>query len=167
MPGKPIPERDPVGDVFSGYILQLGDQQALALEISPGATLLTQGSFVIRYGLRYLGKPQLSVVPGLVVLDYGDFLIGEEAWHFLTEGSNLYPRSEVLGYRNDGTDEMIVIKALDISIPPEVLVYPDATATQPIAKPAAIIAPDNAELPPRLMEFLPRFSTLTEWQAIL
>jgi hypothetical protein len=106
-------------------------------------------------------------VPGLVALDYGDFLTSEDAWDFLLKGSNLYPRSEVIGYRNDGLDEMIVIKALDISLTPEVLVYADSAATTPIAKPTALIAPSTADIPPRLLEFLPRFANLTEWQSAL
>lgn len=167
MPGKPIPAREPVGDLFSGLVITWNDRQALAVSSQPEAETSASDNFIIRYGLRYLGKPHLSVVPGLVALDYGDFLTGEEAWDFLLKGSNLYPRSEVIGYRNDGRDEMIVIKALDMSIPPEVLVYADAGATLPSAKPTALIAPANAEIAPRLLEFLPRFTSLTEWQSVL
>lgn len=157
----------PVGDLFTGFVVQWGDKQALATSTETGLDVLAQGDFVIRYGLRYLGKLHISVVPGLVALDYGDFLTGEAAWEFLIKGSNLYPRSEVLGYRNDGRDEMIVIKALDLSVPPEVLVYADASAISPIAKPTALIAPAEAVLPTRLLEFLPRFATLAEWQIVL
>jgi hypothetical protein len=167
VPQNPIPEHAPVSDPFTGFVLGCGERQALSIQPEADAEILAQGSFVIRYGLRYLGKLHVSVVPGLVALDYGDFLTGEAAWDFLINGSNLYPRSEVLGYRNDGTDEMIVIKALDMSVPPEVLVYADADATLPIAKPAALIAPAEAQFPERLLEFLPRFSSLAEWQAVL
>jgi hypothetical protein len=164
---NPIPERVPVGDLFTGFVLQLGQKQALATAPESGMDLLAQGNFIIRYGLRYLGKLHISVVPGLVALDYGEFLTGETAWDFLINGSNLYPRSEVLGYRNDGRDEMIVIKALDLSVPPEVLVYADTSAISPIAKPTALIAPADIPLPARLLEFLPRFATLAEWQTVL
>lgn len=167
MPQNQIPERAPVSDPFTGFVLGCGDRQVLAVQPEAGTETLAHGSFVIRYGLRYLGKLHMSVVPGLVALDYGDFLTGEEAWDFLINGSNLYPRSEVLGYRNDGTDEMIVIKALDMSVPPEVLVYANADDNLPIAKPAALIAPTEAQFPERLLEFLPRFTSLEEWQAVL
>lgn len=156
-----------MSDLFIGYVVQWNDRQALATVPEAGSAVVAQGSFTIRYGLRYLGKLHQSVVPGLVALDYGDFLTGEEAWEFLVKRSNLYPRSEVLGYRNDGRDEMIVIKALDMSVPPEVLVYADTSATLPIAKPTALLAPADAKLPPRLLEFLPRFTTLAEWQIVL
>jgi len=165
VPGKTIPERALVGDPFTGYVIEYNDQQALALTEQPGAETVASGEFVIRYGLRYLGKLHLSVVPGLVALDYGDFLTGEDAWQFLLKNSNQYPRSDVVGYRSDGRDEMVVIKALDISAPPEVLAYHDPAATTPIAKPTAVIAPDDAALPPRLLDFLPRFASLSEWQS--
>jgi hypothetical protein len=165
--GKPIPERVPIGDAFNGLILQYGNHQVLALTEQSETTTIGNGSFTIRYGLRYLGKLHVSIVPGLVVLDYGDFLTGEEAWEFLIERSNLYPRSEVVGYRNDGGDEMIVIKALDLSVPPEVLVYADAVATNPIARPTALIDNSESTFPPRLLEFLPRFASVTDWQAVL
>jgi hypothetical protein len=148
-------------------ILQYGNHQVLALTEQSETTTIGNGSFTIRYGLRYLGKLHVSIVPGLVVLDYGDFLTGEEAWEFLIERSNLYPRSEVVGYRNDGGDEMIVIKALDLSVPPEVLVYADAVATNPIARPTALIDSSESAFPPRLLEFLPRFASVTDWQAVL
>jgi hypothetical protein len=167
VPGKPIPERNPICDSFSGVVCELDGRQALASIAPTGTDTIFSGTFVIRFGLRYLGKPFLSVVPGLVALDYGDFLTGEEAWDFLLEGSNLYPRSEVIGYRNDGRDEMIVIKALDIGLAPEVLVYADAAATIPIAKPTALIAPVEKSIPPRVLKFLPCFANLTEWQSSL
>jgi hypothetical protein len=165
--GKPIPERNPIGDLFTGFAIAVDGKEALAVNFQPKAEIIARGNFVVRYGLRYLGKPFLSVVPGLVALDYGDFLTGEEAWDFLLKGSNLYPRSEVIGYRNDGRDEMVVIKALDISLTPEVLIYADAAAITPIAKPTALITSSDADIPARLLKFLPCFANLTEWQSSL
>jgi hypothetical protein len=165
--GQTIPQREPIGDAFSGIVIEVEGKQALAVRSLPDGEIIASGDFVIRYGLRYLGKLHFSIVPGLVALDYGDFLTGEDAWNFLMNRSNLYPRSEVVGYRNDGQDEMIVIKSLDLGVPPEVLVYTDASATTPIAKPVALIAPLDMEIPARLLEFLPRFASVPEWQAVL
>jgi hypothetical protein len=168
VPGKPIPERNPIGDLFTGFAIAVDGREALAVNFQPEAEIIARGNFVVRYGLRYLGKPFLSVVPGLVALDYGDFLTGEEAWDFLLKGSNLYPRSEVIGYRNDGRDEMIVIKALDMSLAPEVLAYHLDTGSRiPNAKPTALIAPPVVGIPARIREFLPCFANLTEWRSAL
>jgi hypothetical protein len=167
MPRSPIPERQPIGEPFTGAAIQVGTAQALALTTPEGTDTLYHGTMIVRYGIRYLGKPHLSVVPGLVAIDYGDMLTGDDAWEFLTKRSNLYPRSEVFGCRNDGRDEMITIKNLDLALPVEVLVYADAAATVPLAKPTALIAGEAeiSSLPPRLLEYLPRYFSVAEWQA--
>ena len=65
----------------------------------------------MRFGIPYLGKSHLSIVPDLLVLDYGEMLVGDIAWEFLMKSSHLFPRSDVLGYRNDGADEMAGVQA--------------------------------------------------------
>jgi hypothetical protein len=162
-----IPERQPLGDPFVGSAIQIDGMQALALVDLQRVEILHSGDMIVRYGVRYLGKPHLSVVPGLIAVDYGEMLTGEAAWEFLTKRSNLYPRAEVFGYRNDGRDEMITIKNLDLVQPIEVLVFADKTATSPVAKPTALIAgeSDTNSLPPRLLQYLPRYDSVAAWQA--
>jgi hypothetical protein len=160
-----IPPREPVGDPFTGVILKSGDHYVLAFEPVSGADVIAGGTFVLRYAVQYLGKPHWSIVPGLIALDYGEMLIGEAAWEFLLKRSNLHPRADVLGYRNDGKDEMVTIKTLDLAQPIGVLAYADADATQPIAPISALIAPSQAELAPRLRDYLPRYDILADWQA--
>ncbi|MBC7811137.1 MAG: hypothetical protein H7175_08325 [Burkholderiales bacterium] len=166
---KLIPERAPLGDPFIGAVLQLeGGQQALAQTADrAGADVIVSDAFIVRYGVPYLGKPHLSIVPGMLVLDYGDIFTGEAAWDFLYNRSNLYPRAEVFGYRSDGRDDMIIIRSLDLALPVEVFVYPDEKATTPSAHPKALIATSEAGLPPRLLKYLPRFETVTHWKASL
>jgi hypothetical protein len=161
---KPIPERAPISDSFTGYVLQIGQSQVLSLTPQAGADVLGSGKLVIRYGVCYLGKPQFSIVPGLVALDYGDVLTGEDAWNFLLKRSNIHPRADVLGYRNDGVDDMIVVKLLDLAQPVDVFVFANETATVPYAQPTALIASADAEIPSRLLEYLPRYDTLVDWQ---
>ena len=160
-----IPEQNPIGDAFTGSVIQVGDLQALTTIDVPTAQVIATGDFVVRYGLRFLGKLHISIVPGLLVLDRGEIMANEEAWDFLLKHSNLYPRSEVMGYLNDGTEEIMLIRNLDMAVPPEVLVYPDDKATKPIAKPLALIAPDTNGLSERLLSYLPRFASLADWQA--
>lgn len=166
MPHPPIPERQPVSDLFPGIVMQAGDQQVLALRPGP-APVVWAGPCVIRYGLRYLGKPHLSIVPGLVALDHGEILTGEAAWEFLTRHSNRYPRAEVFGTGNDGRDEMMRVRDLDLALPPDVLVYTDETAAAPVARPAALIATadEAAALPERLTAALSRFDTQEDWHS--
>ena len=168
MPRPPIPERQPVGDPFSGGVVQAADRQALIGSPGPAA-LLVAGPLILRYGIRFLGKPHLSIVPGLIVLDYGDMLTGEAAWDFVTQHSNRYPRAEVFGYRHDGRDDMMRVRDLDIALPPAVLAYLDDKATTPVARPSALIAlaGEAAALPERLVHALPLFDTLEDWQSQL
>ncbi|MDZ4766711.1 MAG: hypothetical protein SGI73_19400 [Chloroflexota bacterium] len=168
MPTKPILERVPIGDPFDGVAFNQNGVDYLAVEavaLPPNARLLHRGALIVRYGIRYLGKPYLAVVPGLVALDYGELLNGEAAWTFITKRSNLYPRADVVGFRSDGRDEMITVKNLDLALPFQVLVYSDARATTPIARPITLIADDDtaAALPARLLAIIPRVSA---WQDI-
>lgn len=160
----PIPDRAPLGDVVDGFALRVERGDLLALEPLPGATVIASGALVVRYGVRFLGKPLLSIVPGLVALEYGEMLTGEAAWTFLLRQSNLHPRAEVFGYRSDGRDDQMLVRSLDLALTPDVLVYADAAATVPVARPQAVIAPASAILPDRLIQALPRFETLADWE---
>lgn len=159
-----IPQRQPIGDAFTGCVLTCDGAHLLADAPYSGADVLASGAFVVRYGARYLGKPHLSIVPGIIALDYGDMLTGDDAWTFLYKRSNLHPRADVVGYRNDGSDEMINVKYLDLALTPEVLVYADESATAPLARPAALIAAADVAIPARLLDYLPRFTSLEVWR---
>lgn len=160
-----IPARAPIGDLFHGALIRI-DQDTLLIDPAPASfTPLYQGTITLRYGVRFLGKPHLAIVPGLLALDYGDFLTGEDAWTFILKKSNLYPRADVVGYLQDGTDEMLPVKKLDLALPIMVLAYPDDQATRPIAQPQALIAADTSAIAPRLLDYLPHFPTIADWQA--
>lgn len=165
MPKQQIPDREPIGDAVNGIISRFDSQFVLSTTPLASAEIVADGDFVIRYGITYLGKPQYSIVPDLVVLDYGDMLVGDEMWEFLTQQSNLYPRSDVLGYRNDGRDEMLVIKQLDLAIPFDVLAYANESIRTPIAKLTAFITSESNSFPEKLLKYLPRYNSLAEWQA--
>jgi hypothetical protein len=160
-----IPQREPVGDPFTGFVLEVKGSHLLSTFPVEDASVLHRGMMIVRYGIRFLEKPFLSIVPSILALDYGEMLTGEEMWTFILKKSNLYPRADVVGYRNDGTDEMMPIKRLDLAQPVEPLVYVDANATKPVAHPVALIAPLDAQLPPRLLEALPYYESLQAWEA--
>ncbi len=155
-----IPERVPVSDRFRGVIVQAGGAAALAVAAPPDAEVIASGEFTLQYGARFLGKPEQYIVPGLVVLDYGDMLTGEDAWNFLWHRSNLHPRAEVVGQRDDGREDIVFFRVLDLSLPPHVLVYDGAAL---VARVTALIARDTTGVPPRLLEFLPCYPTVEDW----
>lgn len=159
-----IPQREPISDPFTGVVSEVDGKHFLSQAPLEGANVLHTGAMIVRYGVRLLGKPHLSLVPGLLALDYGEMLTGEAMWEFILKKSNLYPRADVVGYRNDGSDDMIQIKWLDLALPVEPLVFSDASAIKPRAYPLALIAPPDVQLPPRILEYLPHFDSLTAWQ---
>ncbi|MBL8164360.1 MAG: hypothetical protein JNJ61_20395 [Anaerolineae bacterium] len=161
-----IPAREPVGDPFDGVVLRTGDKTGLALRPQQQAEVHYSGSMIVRYGVRFLGKLHQSIVPGLVVLDYGDMLTGEAAWDFLIKRSNLHPRAEIIGYRDDGSEDMVFLRTLDFAVAPAVLLYNDASTPSPFAQVSALIAAEDEleTFPPRVREYLPRFSSAAEWQ---
>jgi len=165
MPVNPIPQREPVNELLSGTVSRVDRSFFLSSSLLPGAELIVQGEIILRYGIPYLFKPQWSIVPDLVVLDYGDTMAGELAWDFLMMSSHLYPRSDVLGYRNDGADEMVPLKQLDFDSPYDVFVYRAPGDREPLAKLSALIGSASDGFPERLLQHLPRFPSLGDWQS--
>jgi hypothetical protein len=159
------PARKPVGDSVSGAVVRIDAMPLLMLTPPADADIIASGDLIVRYGIRLLGKLHLSLVPDLLVLDYGDMLTGEDAWDFLLRRSHLHPRAEVFGYRNDGTDDMQLVRNLDLAAPLEVLVYTSADAAVPTARPIALIAPPDADLPQRLRTHLPHFTCIADWRS--
>ena len=73
------PARLPISDAIEGVVTRLGDGCLLSSAMLTRGEFVAAGELVIRYGIPYLAKP-CSIVPDLVVLDYGDMLTGEAAW---------------------------------------------------------------------------------------
>lgn len=159
-----IPERQAIFDDFQGYLYQVEDDFLLASHPLDDLPLIQQGQLIIRYGITLLGKPHLSIVPALLALDYGQFLTGEDAWDFLLKRSNLYPRADVIGYRNDGQDGSLLVKHLDMAYPCDVLVYEQVNSTKPLANVRALIATDTTPIAARLLTYLNHYPTLADWQ---
>jgi hypothetical protein len=158
-----IPPRAPVGDPFSG-VLSYADARVVLSPLPLARAVAVAHGVVLRYGVRLLGKPNQSIVPGLIVLERGEMMTGDEAWAFLLKRSQLFPRTEVYGFRDDGTDDMLTLKWLDLALTPKVLAYADPAATVPLAEVAALIGPRDA-FPARAAEYLPVYETLDELPA--
>lgn len=156
-----IPPREPIEDTFEGALLRYATAYLLAPEPLARTEIVAQGAFTLRYGLRYLETPSKVIVPGLLALDYGEFLTGEDMWDFLLTRHNMFPRSEVVGHRADGAEDMIVLKRLDFDAPKAVFVYQSADAVVPLARLDAAIG--RIEAPERLLEYVPHYEALEDW----
>lgn len=162
MSGR-IPARQPIGDSLTGTVARHGAQHYFITGSPESGDIVASGTFTIRYAVRYLGKPHMAIVPGLLALDYGEMLTGDEAWQFLLKRSNLYPRADVVGYRHDGVDDMVPVKQLDLMQPVMLLAYQTEDDTQPLAEIVAVITQQPDELPPNIQEHAQIYPTEQAW----
>ncbi len=156
--------RQPISERVSAVVTEVEGQALLSAGRLSEGEAVASGDLIIRYGITFLGKPQMSIVPHLVVADYGELLTGEAAWAFLMSSAHLYPRADVCGWLNDGRDEMVLLKQLDFDYPFDVFVYQQIQDEQPLAKLSALVAPDSPPYPQRLLQRLPRFESLKAWR---
>jgi hypothetical protein len=164
MSAPKIPPRNPVSDTIDGVVLQTStSQHILAAAPLPDLDIRHQGTMIVRYGVQYLQKPH-SIVPGLIASDYGEMMTGENAWDWLFNKSNLYPRADVIGYRDDGQDDMVPVKMLDLMRPVDVLIYDDDQSQTPLAKAVTLITESPSDWPARLRQYLDVYASLDAWQ---
>jgi len=162
MSAPKIPPQNPVSDPFEGVLLRVDDHTLLAYNPPPNLEIIQRGIFTIRYGVQYLQKPQ-SIVPGLIAVDYGEMLTGENAWNFLFKRSNLYPRADVVGYTNQGEEDMIPVKFLDLMRPVDVLVYKTEEDKKPLARVSGILTTEPEKVPERLRNHVQIQPTQEAW----
>lgn len=158
-----IPPRTPAADPFPGVLCRIHGTVVLTHAPPPDAEIIARG-VELRYGARVLGKPSLSIVPGLIVLERGEMMTGDEAWAFLTKRSQLFPRAEVYGDLDTGADEMLYVKQLDLALPAKVLAYADGTATVPLAEATALLGQAGG-FPERAASYLPIYATVDDLPA--
>lgn len=164
MKRKSAVQRQPIADRLAGVVTEVDGLAVLSSAALIAGAMIARGELTIRYGITFFGKPQMSIVPDLVVADYGELLTGETAWEFLMKSGHLYPRADVCGFRNDGVDDMVAVKQLDIEYPYDVFVYRQLESEQPFATLSALIDTDSASYPERLLRHLPRFDSIMSWR---
>ncbi|MEL6526818.1 MAG: hypothetical protein AAFQ07_14030 [Chloroflexota bacterium] len=163
MPAPRIPNLALIGDTIAGVVIAVDDHFLLTTEAIDGHDSVHHGTFTVRYGITYLGKPHKSLVPGLMALDYGAFKTGEEAWDFLLNKSNLYPRADVLGYDAQGEKQQVFVKELDLLYPFDVLVYGSEDEIAALCEVDAFIGVDDG-LTDRLKQNIRVFETVEKWR---
>lgn len=164
MKRKSEVQRQPISEPVAGVVTEVDGHALLSAAGLPEGAAIAGGDLILRYGITFLGKPQLSIVPHLVVADYGELLSGEAAWDFLMTRAHLYPRADVCGWLTDGADEMVALKQLDFDYPFDVFVYRQIQDELPLVKLSALIAGAPAPYPQRLLRHLPRFESLKAWR---
>lgn len=164
MKRKTDVQRQPISEQVNGTVTKVDGRALLSTAEMTEGEAVARGDLILRYGITYMGKPHLSIVPHLVVADYGELINGEEAWTFLMTSAHLYPRADVCGFLHDGRDELVALKQLDFDHPFDVFVYRHIGEDLPLAKLSALIADESAPFPERLLKHLPRFKSLDVWR---
>ncbi len=164
MPRKTGGKRQPIADCISGALVRINGDVFLAQEATDAVELMFAGDFVVRYGITYLGRPTVSIVPELVVADYGELLAGDQAWSFLMESAHLYPRADVCGRRSDGEEDMVALKQLDFDHPYHVFAYRLVDDRIPVAKICAILGNEHSVWPERLLRHLRCYDSVNDWR---
>lgn len=146
-------------------VTRIDDSSLLSQRSLEAGEKLAQGDLTLRYGITYLGKPHISIVPDLVVSDYGEMLVGEAMWQFLMQSAHLYPRADACGRDKDGDEAVVVLKQLDFDYPYDVFVYLKNSDRKPLTRLSALISGEQTDFPQRLLAHLPRCDSLNVWRA--
>lgn len=133
-------------------------EETAGLTIAPlsppaGVDILLEGEIVLRYGIAMLYTPH-ALVPGLFETERGAMMVGREAWDYIWQKFQLYPRAEVMGVQDDGQEVTVLMRELDFGEPPQVLAYRDEVAARAAATLQQLDAPVGVELPELLRQSL-------------
>ncbi|MBK9123897.1 MAG: hypothetical protein IPM16_12385 [Chloroflexi bacterium] len=153
---RPSPRATRTGRL-PGAVIRHGGRFLLLAAPSPDGEALAR-SVVIRYGVRYLEKHFLSLVPGLIALERGEMFTGRRA-RFRRQTQQRIPAPRSTATSSDGADEMKTVKWLDVAEPLMVLAYASATDASPVAVIDVLVGPEGA-FSARMLAALPRYDSL-------
>ena len=139
---------DPVyaTEQIRGVLWELDDTcgVSLAPATAPAcAAIITQGDLVIRYGIEVQRTPD-AILPGIFIAESGAIKTGRDAWEWLWNKFQLYPRAEVIGVTSGGQPAHLYVRDLDFGYPPRVVVYDAADDGIPLASITQMITSGDA-----------------------
>ncbi|GAB1422548.1 hypothetical protein MASR2M15_27820 [Anaerolineales bacterium] len=159
-----IPPRKAIEEYVDAKLYQIEDQVLLSSILYDEYKPIYAGSIILRFGIPLRGKAHLSIIPEIVALEYGAFFTGFDAWEFIYNSSNLHPRADVVGHLNDGSDDMIPLKHLELEGPVHVLAYAKDKEWRPISQIDAYIVHQPDEFPPLVMHYAKGYTSLEAWK---
>jgi hypothetical protein len=135
-------------------------QATLWLEPPPtGAKILAAGTLHLRYGISFAAPSPNgqfdALIPGLFVSERGAALVGREAWQFMAEKFQLYPRADLVGWRASGKPDQVFLRALDWGRPARTFAYADNISMSPLAEVSAAVwgQTDPATMPDLFLRY--------------
>lgn len=155
----------PAQEIFPYYYFQLDTLNFIAS--GEGAKLLAVSGFspvLIRYAFPIYGTHS-PFFPAMAADDRGAVYRGLEAFDWIVERGLLYPRSDVMGLRADGSEDQKFLKELDLGLPALAYVSPAesafpshllAAAIEVVSQSEYAITP-GGDFPTRLSTIVPVF----------
>ncbi|HRE46870.1 MAG TPA: hypothetical protein PLD47_04030 [Aggregatilineales bacterium] len=154
MPRRPLPEPTYISEVLLGCVLALphGDGKGIVVlgEIPPDYAdhaVLFEGVITVRFALTYNSPALPPLVPGLFVSERGVGLTGREAWDFLFQNFQLYPRADLIGIDVTGAGGQTFLRALDFGAPVRTFAYDSPEAAVPLTEIVGIVNGAGETLP--------------------
>ncbi|MBX3061500.1 MAG: hypothetical protein KF726_00900 [Anaerolineae bacterium] len=142
-----------VYDLPEGSTLLIGTTNVAFTSYAPRLS----GPLVLRYGISLLSPNTQAIIPGLFVSEKGVALVGREAWDFILERFQLYPRSDIIGIKAfGGAPLQVFLRELDFGTPVRIFAYESLdTSLLPAEISRVILGEDTriSELPELLVRY--------------
>lgn len=142
-----------VHETVTGCLVGNSTTTTLILGETPDEAFYS-GELVIRYFIPYLYESDFSLSPASVFTEYGGELMGWQAWDFMFKRYAVNPRSDVTGLRSDGVEVELFLKELDMAETVQIYAYADVHSVEPLARLTELRVTADAEIPPRLVQYL-------------
>jgi hypothetical protein len=155
-----IPDPEYVDERIEGAIYALPGGVCLVTGTAPDALAglepIIRGALIMRYAIPMNHPGAGVVVPGLFFSERGAALTGREAWDFMQDHFQVFPRADVVGLNAKGVKAQVFLRELDFGAPVRVFAYASADQTTPAAEPTLRIEGEGAPPPPELLaRYLP------------
>ncbi len=144
-----------VQHTLQGRVWQCDSETVLVLDNTmPKGRVLASPPVTLRYAIPMLGPAHLAVIPAVFVSERGLLLYGEQAWRFVVENYQLYPRAEVFGLNTEGENVQIFLRELDFGAEYRVYAYADPQEQLPLEQVHRLIGYESVEVPELVLQLL-------------
>lgn len=159
-----IPDPEFIHEMVNGAVYDLPEGSTLVLgtphaEFASYAPSLS-GMLVLRYGISLLSPNTQALIPGLFVSEKGVTLVGREAWDFIMEHFQLYPRADIVGIKAyGGAPLQVFLRELDFGAPICIIAYESVDTSLVPAQINHVVLGANIQIS-ELPELLRRYSDI-------
>lgn len=126
------------------------EQQVLML-IDPHPETKTAVSLYLRFPFITLG-PEEHIFPSYILDDWTNEIKGAEAYNWMVEHGDHFPRAEVFGFEKDGTETQCFVRGLEhyVKLPCYVYTSPKASVIDGVLIKKILLQENNIANPERI-----------------